>query len=94
MTLVLKCDNMKILRLKEEMTMVDNMILAAADAADIYTLGNDIFTEILTVLFIGALVVCAVILGAKLRKVHDSKEAAAAEIQISEADADSTGDKN
>lgn len=77
------------------MTMVDNMILAAADAADIYTLGNDLFTEILTVLFIGALVVCAVILGAKLRKLHDAKEAAAAaEVQISEADADSTGDKN
>lgn len=56
--------------------MTENMILAAAETADIFTLGNDVFTEILTVVFMGALIVGAVFLGAKLRIRHDAKAAA------------------
>ena len=56
--------------------MAENMILAAAETADVFTLGNDLFTEILTVVFMGALIVGAVFLGAKLRARHDAKAAA------------------
>lgn len=56
--------------------MAWNMIVAAEEAADIFTLGNDVFTELLTVVFMLAVMVCAVILGGKLRKRHDAKVAA------------------
>ena len=45
--------------------MAWNMVIAASETADIFTLGNDVFTEILTALFMMAVIVCAVILGGK-----------------------------
>lgn len=58
--------------------MAWNIVVAASEVADIYTLGNDLFTEILTVVFMLAVMVCAVILGGRLRKKHDAKVAAEA----------------
>lgn len=72
--------------------MTWNMIVAAAsDTADIYTLGNDVITEILTALFMMAVIVCAVILGGKLRAKHDAK--VASEAAVAAESADSTDNK-
>lgn len=60
--------------------MAWNMIVAADEVADIFTFGNDVFTEILTAVFMLAVMVCAVILGGKLRKKHDAKVAAEAAV--------------
>ena len=71
--------------------MAWNMIVAADEVADIFTLGNDVFTEVLTVVFMLAVMVCAVILGGKLRKRHDAKAAAEAAV-AGEAAIDSRND--
>ena len=68
--------------------MAWNMVVAASGTADIFTLGNDIFTEILTALFMMAVIVCAVILGGKLRGKHDAKVAAEAAVAAETADID------
>ena len=60
--------------------MAWNMIVAADEVADIFTFGNDVFTEVLTSVFMLAVMVCAVILGGKLRKKHDAKVAAEAAV--------------
>ena len=60
--------------------MAWNMIVAADEVADIFTFGNDVFTEILTAVFMLAVMVCAVILVGKLRKKHDAKVAAEAAV--------------
>lgn len=57
--------------------MALNLVLAANEVLDGYALGNDIFTEVLTVLFMLAVIVCAVFIGSKLRKAHDAKSMAA-----------------
>ena len=62
-------------KFKEDLAMAWNMVVAASETADIFTLGNDVFTEILTALFMMAVIVCAVILGGKLRVKHDAKVA-------------------
>lgn len=67
--------------------MAWNMVVAAAsETADIYTLGNDVFTEILTAVFMMAVIVCAVILGGKLRTKHDAKVASEAAVAAESAD--------
>ena len=66
--------------------MAWNMVVAASETADIFTLGNDVFTEILTALFMMAVIVCAVILGGKLRVKHDAKGAAEAAVAAESAD--------
>ena len=63
--------------------MAWNMVVAASETADIFTLGNDVFTEILTALF---MIVCAVILGGKLRVKHDAKVASEAAVAAESAD--------
>lgn len=68
--------------------MAWNMVIAASETADIFTLGNDVFTEILTALFMMAVIVCAVILGGKLRSKHDAKVAAEAAVAAQTADID------
>ena len=67
--------------------MAWNMVIAASETADIFTLGNDVFTEILTALFMMAVIVCAVILGG-LRGKHDAKVAAEAAVAAQTADID------
>ena len=67
--------------------MALNMVVAAAsETADIFTLGNDVFTEILTALFMMAVIVCAVILGGKLRVKHDAKVASEAAVAAESAE--------
>lgn len=57
--------------------MINYLILAASEeVADVYTLGNSLFTLILKALIYIALIVVAVILGGKLRKRSDAKNAA------------------
>ena len=69
--------------------MALNMVVAAAsETADIFTLGNDVFTEILTAIFMMAVIVCAVILGGKLRVQHDAKAASQAAVAAESADVD------
>lgn len=68
--------------------MAWNMVVAASETADIFTLGNDVFTEILTALFMMAVIVCAVILGGKLRAKHDAKVALEAAVAAETADID------
>ena len=64
--------------------MAWNMVVAASETADIFTLGNDVFTEILTAMM--AVIVCAVILGGKLRVKHDAKVASEAAVAAESAD--------
>lgn len=45
---------------------------------DIYTLINEVFVEVLKVVFIGGCVVGAIVLGKGLRQRHDAKAEAAA----------------
>lgn len=66
--------------------MAWNMVVAASETADIFTLGNDVFTEILTALFMMAVIVCAVILGGKLRVKHDAKVASEDAVAAESAD--------
>lgn len=66
--------------------MAWNMVVAASETADIFTLGNDVFTEILTALFMMAVIVCAVILGGKFRVKHDAKVASEAAVAAESAD--------
>lgn len=66
--------------------MAWNMVVAASETADIFTLGNDVFTEILTALFMMAVIVCAVILGGKLRVKHDAEVASEAAVAAESAD--------
>ncbi len=74
--------------------MAWNMVVAAAsETADIFTLGNDVFTEILTAVFMMAVIVCAVILGGKLRTRHDAKVASEAAVAVESADADNKTNK-
>ena len=69
--------------------MALNMVVdAASETADIFTLGNDVFTEILTAIFMMAVIVCAVILGGKLRVKHDAKAASQAAVAAESADVD------
>lgn len=68
--------------------MAWNMVVAASETADIFTLGNDVFTEILTALFMMAVIVCAVILGGKLRAKHDAKVVSEAAVAAETADID------
>ena len=58
--------------------MAWNMVVAASETADIFTLGNDVFTEILTALFMMAVIVCAV--------KHDAKVASEAAVAAESAD--------
>ena len=60
--------------------MAWNMVVAADELENIITFGNDVFTEVLTAVFMLAVMVCAVILGGKLRKKHDAKVAAEAAV--------------
>lgn len=70
--------------------MAWNMVVAAAsETADIFTLGNDVITEILTAVFMMAVIVCAVILGGKLRVKHDAKVASEAAVAAETSDVDS-----
>ena len=62
------------------------VVAAASETADIFTLGNDVFTEILTAVFMMAVIVCAVILGGKLRTRHDAKAASEAAVAAESAD--------
>lgn len=66
--------------------MALNLVLAANEVLDGYALGNDIFTEVLTVLFMLAVIVCAVLLGSKLRKAHDAKALAAESVVATNED--------
>ena len=57
--------------------MAWNMVVAASETADIFTLGNDVFTEILTALFMMAVIV---------RVKHDAKVASEAAVAAESAD--------